>query len=69
MTIASLNAEIEAARRQFTHLNAGRKSRRTHYERRSPDTERLIVLAAERVARLCRFKSYLYAKNYQLNDK
>lgn len=69
MTIATLDAEIALAQDEFRALNrehwfwpiGGDKQT---YRRLSDATERHIVELADRMARLHRFRSELFARNY-----
>jgi hypothetical protein len=61
MTLSSLSAEIDSATREFRRLQ-GFRIVNGQYRQRNADVERLIVLTAERIARLWKFHGLIGAK-------
>ena len=70
MTLASLDHAIATAEREFACLNSGRwiypRGKRT-YRKRDAYSEKRLVELADRIARLHRFRSHLFAKQYALD--
>lgn len=78
VSIADIDTAIQAAEREFAFLNSGRWRRvylrsqhRTVLRYRSRDAVREagIGAAAERIARLMRFRSQIFAKQYALDSR
>jgi hypothetical protein len=72
VSIASLDKEIAQSRAEFTRLNAEHWFRvpgaqHLAYRQISAASERSIVTLADRIARLRRFRSELFARNYALD--
>jgi len=82
MSIESLDREIAQARAEFTRLNAGRwrqvfkvmpgtinpkVSPSLRYCQFDHETEACLVELCDRIARLLRFRSELFARNYALD--
>jgi len=67
MSIESLDKEIAQARAEFTRLNCERHLQ-GFWRELPPEVEALICQHAEAIARLLRFKSELFAKQYALDS-
>jgi len=66
VSIESLDREIAQARAEFTRLNSGRHNQ-GFWRELPPKVEALLVECCDRMARLYRFKSELFARNYALD--